>query len=231
MDIQTSGDTTHPLTAELSLIPVSSILYDADHCRRIIVFLRDTIHCRPCNFPDQPTGGMMMDWIFEVRWSPYAAGIGIGVLSWFTFLLSNKPIGCSTAFARTSGMFVRIFKGKKIGEMPYYKQFTPSIDWEWMLVLGVILGGFISARISGDFTIQAVPAMWAATFGTAPLPRILTALAGGIFLGFGARWAGGCTSGHGISGTLQLAVSSWIAAICFFVGGIASAFIIFKVIG
>jgi uncharacterized membrane protein YedE/YeeE len=172
-----------------------------------------------------------MDWIYEARWSPYAAGIGIGVLSWLTFLLSNKPIGCSTAFARTSGMFVRIFKGKKIDEMPYYKQFSPSIDWEWMLVIGVILGAFISARISGDFTIQTVPAMWAATFGTAPLPRLLTAIAGGIFLGFGARWAGGCTSGHGISGTLQLAISSWIAAICFFIGGIISAFIIFKVIG
>ena len=45
-----------------------------------------------------------------------------------------------------------------------------------------------------------------------------------------ARWAGGCTSGHGISGTLQLAVSSWIAAGCFFIGGIATAMLIFKVL-
>ena len=42
-------------------------------------------------------------------------------------------------------------------------------------------------------------------------------------MGFGARWAGGCTSGHGISGTMQMAVSSWVAAVCFFVGGIAVA--------
>jgi len=47
--------------------------------------------------------------------------------------------------------------------------------------------------------------------------------------GDGARWAGGCTSGHGISGTLQLAVSSWLAVICFFVGGIATALLIFHV--
>jgi hypothetical protein len=49
-------------------------------------------------------------------------------------------------------------------------------------------------------------------------------------LGLGARWAGGCTSGHGISGTLQLAVSSWVAAGCFFAGGILTAKLIFKVI-
>ena len=49
-------------------------------------------------------------------------------------------------------------------------------------------------------------------------------------MGFGARWAGGCTSGHGISGMLQLAVSSWLAATSFFVGGIATAMLIFKVL-
>ena len=67
--------------------------------------------------------------------------------------------------------------------------------------------------------------------GAAPLPRVLTAVAGGALLGFGARWAGGCTSGHGISGTLQLAVSSWLAALSFFAGGIAAAAILFRVIG
>jgi len=171
-----------------------------------------------------------MEWLFQARWSPYAAGIGIGILSWFTFLLSDKPIGCSTAFARTSGMIGKIFRGKKIDEMPYYSKFTPTIDWEWMLVLGIVLGSFVSARLSGDFSFQTVPSLWASAFGSAILPRMLMALAGGIFLGFGARWAGGCTSGHGISGTLQLAVSSWIAAICFFIGGIVSAFVIFRLI-
>jgi uncharacterized protein len=60
---------------------------------------------------------------------------------------------------------------------------------------------------------------------------VIVALLGGIILGFGARWSDGCTSGHGISGTLQLAVSSWIFSVCLFVGGILAAQIIFKVIG
>ncbi|MFA6622310.1 MAG: YeeE/YedE thiosulfate transporter family protein, partial [Candidatus Caldatribacteriota bacterium] len=64
---------------------------------------------------------------------------------------------------------------------------------------------------------------WMARFGVSFLPRFFTALIGGIVLGIGARWAGGCTSGHGISGTMQLAVSSWIAVILFFIGGIITA--------
>ena len=170
-----------------------------------------------------------MEWLTMERWSPYAAGIGIGVLSWFAFLLSNRPIGCSTAFARSSGMVERLFRGQKVNEKAYYKQFVPSIDWEWMLVIGVFVGAFLSVQLSKTFQIEVVPPLWAQAFGTTSMARILVALIGGVIMGFGARWAGGCTSGHGISGTLQLAVSGWIAAMAFFVGGIAAAMLIFKV--
>jgi len=172
-----------------------------------------------------------MEWLTLGRWSPYAVGIGIGVLSWLTFLLSDKPIGCSTAFARTGGMIERLLRGKKVLEKLYYKEFPPRVDWEWMLVAGAILGAFTSAKLSGQFALQWVPSLWAQTFGPRPVTRVAVALLGGVLLGFGARWAGGCTSGHGISGTLQLAVSSWIAAACFFIGGVAAAFFIFRVLG
>jgi hypothetical protein len=74
-----------------------------------------------------------------------------------------------------------------------------------------------------------IPPRWEAAFGADRLIRIAVALLGGILLGFGSRWGGGCTSGHGISGALQLAISSWLAAICFFIGGIATAMLIFRV--
>ena len=89
----------------------------------------------------------MLEWLYLELWSPYIAGAGIGILCWFTFLLSDKPIGCSTAFTRTSGMIERIFRGSKVSEKPYYKKFTPTIDWEWMLVLGVVIGAFVSSMI------------------------------------------------------------------------------------
>jgi len=172
-----------------------------------------------------------MEFLSTVRWSPYLVGIGIGILSWFSFLISKKPIACSTSFAKTSGMIGRLFGKKKVEQNPYYQKIGLSIDWQWMLVLGVIIGSLISALLSGDFNWQWVPSLWASTFGTSPLLRVVVALIGGICLGFGARWAGGCTSGHGISGTLQLAVSSWISAIFFFIGGIIVAQLIFNVIG
>jgi uncharacterized membrane protein YedE/YeeE len=157
-------------------------------------------------------------------------GAGIGLLSCVAFLLSDKAIGCSTAFARTSGMIERLVRGAKVLDKAYYKKFVPTVDWEWMLVVGVFVGAFVSAKLSGGFGAEWVPDKWAAAFGTAPVARWAVALVGGILMGFGARWAGGCTSGHGISGTLQLAVSGWVAVVGFFVGGIASAMLIYHVI-
>jgi uncharacterized membrane protein YedE/YeeE len=171
-----------------------------------------------------------MEWLTMERWSPYVTGAGIGVLSWLAFLLSDKAIGVSTAFARTAGMVEKIFSGDKVKEKAYYQKFPPVIDWEWMLVLGLLLGAYLSVVLSGQFKLDWVPSKWAAAAGPGILTRWLSALLGGVFVGFGARWAGGCTSGHGISGTLQLAVSSWLAAISFFAGGIITAKIIFNVI-
>jgi uncharacterized membrane protein YedE/YeeE len=172
-----------------------------------------------------------MDWLVEVRWSPYAVGIGIGVLSWFTFLISGKALGCSTSFARTAGMIEKLVLGKDVELKPYYQEYPPIVDWQWMLVAGMILGAFFSSMLSGDFQWQWIPPRWETAFGVDRLTRIAVALIGGILLGFGSRWGGGCTSGHGISGTMQLAVSSWISAICFFIGGVLAAMVIFKVLG
>lgn len=171
-----------------------------------------------------------MDWLLMDRWSPYLVGIGIGILSGMTFLLSDKPIGCSTAFSRTSGMIERLFRGNSVLEKTYYKKFTPSIDWEWMLVFGIFLGAFLSSILSGAFKLTWVPIKWSESFGDTLLLRWGVALLGGVLIGFGARWAGGCTSGHGISGTLQLAVSSWLAAISFFIAGITTAMALYHFI-
>ncbi len=169
----------------------------------------------------------LMSFLTMKAWSPYAAGIGIGVLSWFAFLLSDHPLGVSTAFARSSGMIETAFRGEKARSRPYYQRFTPKIDWEWMLVIGLILGAALSATLSGDFYFRFMPEVWVAEFGDGWLLRWFTAFIGGVILGIGARWANGCTSGHALSGTMQLVASSWVAAIGIFAGGIITAFLIF----
>ena len=70
--------------------------------------------------------------------------------------------------------------------------------------------------------------MWVARFGDSIALRAVVAFGGGVLMAVGARLAGGCTSGHGISGTLQLNVASWISVVCFFIGGITVAMLLFK---
>jgi len=98
-----------------------------------------------------------MNWLQMEQWSPYAVGIGIGMLSWVSFLLSDQGLACSTAFARSAGMIELIFRGKRVQDKPYYRKFAPEIDWGWMLVLGVLIGAFASAQLSGTFRLQWGP--------------------------------------------------------------------------
>jgi len=155
--------------------------------------------------------------------SPYAAGAGIGILGWLAFLLSDRFIACSSSYARTAGMIERILHRAVFERREYYREFPPRVDWEWMLVAGVFIGAFLSSVLAGGPGFSVVPPAWAGWFGASVPLRIAASFAGGLLVGFGTRWAGGCTSGHGISGTLQLAVSSWIAVILFFGAGILAA--------
>lgn len=158
-------------------------------------------------------------------WSPYLAGAGIGVLSWLTFYFANKPIGASSFYATVAGALGRIFAPKHTDSLEYYKETPPKLGWETVLVLGTIAGAFIAAQTGGEFSNRWLPPFWVARFGENSIMLHATlGLLGGILMAFGARFAGGCTSGHGISGTLQLNVASWIAVICFFIGGIAVAY-------
>jgi uncharacterized membrane protein YedE/YeeE len=162
-------------------------------------------------------------------WSPYLVGALIGVLSMFTFYFSNKPLGASTAYARVAGMLGALVAPKHTKSLKYYKENKPVIDWEVMLVVGVIFGAFLSAWQGNELTGEWLPKMWEARFGNGTVGlRWLAALGGGVLMAFGARLAGGCTSGHGISGTMQLSVGSWIAVVCFFASGIATAMLMFR---
>ena len=172
-----------------------------------------------------------MNWLAYVSWSPYIVGFLIGLLLCLSFLFSNKGIGCSTAYAKTSGIIEKLISVKKVQKKEYYKKFEPKFDWEWFLVAGIILGAFLSSMLSGTFKIEIIPKLWLQNFGSNPSLRIIISLLGGTLVGFGARMAGGCTSGHGITGTSQLTVGSWLATIFFFLGGITTAYILYYIGG
>ena len=163
-------------------------------------------------------------------WSPYIVGALIGVLSMLTFYFSNKPLGASNAYARVAGSIGLQVAPGHTRSLKYFKDNPPKVGWELMLVLAVIAGSFLAAWTGGEWTGKFLPAMWQERFGSdSYLLRSVVAFVGGVLMAFGARMAGGCTSGHGISGTLQLAIGSWASAICFFIGGIVTAMLMYAV--
>jgi threonine/homoserine/homoserine lactone efflux protein len=131
-----------------------------------------------------------MNWLKKESWSPYVGGAIIGVLSWIAFL-TIAPLGASTSYVRTSGMIEKIFAPDYVTNLPYFIKETPKIDWQWMFVIGCLIGAFISAKLSGKLANRFIPAMWEERFGTGKLRRWLFAFVGGIILMFGARMADG----------------------------------------
>ena len=161
-------------------------------------------------------------------WSPYLVGALIGVLSWLTFYFSNQPLGASGAYASVAGLAGKALARHKTESLQYYRETPPKVDWEVMLVLGVVVGAFVAAWTGGELTGRWLPPMWESQFGSSIALRLLAGFTGGALMAFGARVAGGCTSGHGISGALQLSVGSWISLVCFFLGGVPVAMLLFR---
>lgn len=171
-----------------------------------------------------------MNLLREKRWSPYLAGALIGLLDIFAVYTSKQYIGVSQSYAKTAGMIEKIFAGAHVSGNEYFSAVIGThVDWQWMLFIGIAAGAFTASQLSGEFKIQAVPQMWAKKFGSNINKRMFVAFVGGALLIFGARLAGGCTSGNGISGTMQLALSSWTAVVFMFVGGITTAALLYRV--
>ena len=133
-------------------------------------------------------------------------GIALALLNVIVFNAgySNRPIGASTAFPYLADLI----NGLK--ESVYFQKIQTPGNWEVYFLIGALIGAFLSALLSGTFRINAVPELWQELKGSATGKRFLWAFVGGFILIFGARLAGGCTSGHILSGGMQLSVSSLI---------------------
>jgi uncharacterized membrane protein YedE/YeeE len=157
-------------------------------------------------------------------WSPYLGGALIGVLTWLTFSFSKQAVGASTSYATAAGLFGKLVVPRHTQNLKYYRDNPPKLNWELVFIGATIIGAFLAAWHGAELTRQWVPPMWADRFGSDSLGgRGVAGVLGGVLMALGARLAGGCTSGHGISGTAQLNVGSWISLICFFIGGVVVA--------
>lgn len=161
-------------------------------------------------------------------WSPYLAGALTGVLIILSVLLAGKYFGASTTFVRFTAVIESLFSAERVASMDYFLRFRPEVDWQWMFVIGIMLGSLVSAVTSKSFKWKAVPDMWEARFGPSRLKRGAVAFLGGAIAMFGARMAGGCTSGHGLSGTLQLSLSGLIVMASLFASGVVVSHVLYS---
>lgn len=167
-------------------------------------------------------------------WRPYVAGALTGVLATVSVLVSGKMLdkpkylGASTTFVRAAGMVERVVVPNHVAKNEYYQKEKPKFDWQFMLVIGILVGAFGAALVDGSFPMESVPPIWCQRFGSKVSVRAIGAVLGGIVAMFGARLAGGCPSGHGMSGLMQLSVSGFLALAGFFLGGAFVANLVYR---
>jgi hypothetical protein len=145
------------------------------------------------------------------------------LLSCFAFYTAGRPIGVSTALAKTVGLAELAAVPAHAGNNAYFQEIKLRIDWEWMLVAGIAIGAWAAKRTAREAAPEAMPTLWRERFGASQGKRLVASFFAGALLIFGARVAGGCTSGHGISGSMQLAVSSWTFFLTIFAAAIITS--------
>lgn len=148
-------------------------------------------------------------------WSPWIAGIALGLVLLLTFVLTGHGLGATgfttrlTAYLGGSAARSNAYLG------PLFEDGQPLASWITWQVVGVAVGGLFAAWRAGRFRVQLDGAR---SVGT---PRRLAwALLGGVAAGFGARVSAGCTSGLGLSGAATLGLAAFVFLGAFFAVGL-----------
>ncbi|HWQ84831.1 MAG TPA: YeeE/YedE thiosulfate transporter family protein [Anaerolineales bacterium] len=162
-------------------------------------------------------------------WSPYVAGIFLGITGILAVWLSDSLLGASGAFENVAGMIGKAIAPETFNNMYFNFIMPPELTWGVMLFIGTILGGFLGALSSGTFkfTVNG-DSQWKAIFGPQTWKRWVPAFLGAIVLEYGAGIAGGCTSGLAISGGMLLAPAAFIFIAGMFASGIVTALIVYR---
>ncbi|GAB4425578.1 MAG: hypothetical protein OHK0039_43300 [Bacteroidia bacterium] len=158
----------------------------------------------------------------DLRW--LYVGIALAVLNAIIFATAvmDRPIGASTFYP----YFSDLLTGTTANE--YFTKIQTSGRWEMYFLLGAFASGLVISLIRREFAFTLIHDNWKRFKGSAPGRRIFWASVGGFLLIFGARMAGGCTSGHIVSGGMQLAASSLLFAVFVFAGLLATGRLFYR---
>jgi uncharacterized protein len=183
-----------------------------------------------------------LDWIRQ-PWPWYIAGPLIGLMVPLLLLAGNKSLGVSSSLRHICAACIP-------AGIPFFRYDWKKEIWNLFFVAGIAAGAFIAASyLSNDIPLSVNPKLVEEMSqyninnykGSVPpdifnwhslltLKGLILIVVGGFLVGFGTRWAGGCTSGHTIMGLSTLQLPSLIATICFMAGGFATANLILPLI-
>jgi uncharacterized membrane protein YedE/YeeE len=142
------------------------------------------------------------------------AGIALAILNAVVFLsaIANRPIGVSTAYPYISDLFTGTTRDN------YFLKIQEPGHWEMLFLIGAFISGIVISILRKEFKITIIHSNWRKYKGNSVSNRLIWSFIGGFILIIGARMAGGCTSGHILSGGMQLSLSSLVFAVFVFAG-------------
>ncbi|CAM4438028.1 YeeE/YedE family protein [Flavobacterium terrigena] len=181
--------------------------------------------------------------LIKQPWHWAVAGTLIGLIVPILLLLGNKKLGVSSSMRHLCAIFIP----RKI---PFFNYDWKKEIWNLFFVFGIFLGGFIAAKFltnTNQIVIAESTKEILAGYGITDFSQIMPTqifsleniftlrgffffVVGGFLVGFGSRYAGGCTSGHSIMGISTFQLPSLIATCCFMIGGFFTANVILPII-
>lgn len=156
--------------------------------------------------------------------NPYLAGVGIGCVLLLAFVIMGRGLGASGAFSTVVSAAVAEVSPAGAASNEAFARYlgdgatSPFANWILVEIVGVLVGGLLSARLAGRFRFATERGPRAGVGS-----RLAFAFAGGTLMGFGARLARGCTSGLALTGGAMLTPGAWIFIATAFGAGFAAA--------
>lgn len=164
---------------------------------------------------------LILNGLRPMHWA--LAGIVIAAVTLTLLFVGNRRLGVSSGFEDVCSLVL---------PTSYFKRGTIVFGRSWRLpfLAGLVLGGFLSAVLSGGWHPTWALGMFDERIRLDAAGKLAWMFAGGLFIGFGTRLAGGCTSGHGIFGLSNLERASVVSTLSFMGAGIVTTNIVYRLV-
>ena len=164
---------------------------------------------------------LLMHNLAALHWA--IAGGAIGLITLALLFLTGRRLGISTGFENVCSL---------VSDAPYFMRDALQGRGRWRLhfLAGLLAGGVLSAVLGGGWQTTWNLGVFDQAISTSASVKVAWMFAGGLFIGFGTRLAGGCTSGHGIFGVANFEKASWTATASFMTAGVITTNIVYRLI-